>query len=146
MRYQIIRSICAVSLTFLLLSPSSRAAETEAAKEMKMKLQTVTGELAAACKEDLKTYCNSVTTGEARIAFCMLAHEDKISTKCSDALAGVADKIDAKMSKMVRLSLACEGDLNKNCDAVRAGKGRLVQCIRDHKGTLSEACKAELGE
>jgi Golgi apparatus protein 1 len=104
------------------------------------------GGLAAACKEDLQTYCANVTAGEARIAFCMLAHEDKISAKCVDALVDVADKIEMKMSKLVRLSLACEDDLNKNCDAVRAGKGRLVQCIRDQKDRLSDGCKAELGE
>jgi len=145
MRCQITRSIYAVSLSFLLLSPPLRA-ETEAAKGMKMKVEAVAGELAAACKEDLQTYCANVTAGEARIAFCMLAHEDKISTKCVDALVDVADKIEMKMSKLVRLSLACEDDLNKNCDAVRAGKGRLVQCIRDQKDRLSSSCKAELGE
>jgi hypothetical protein len=140
-----ILSICVVSLTSLLLS-SPLSAETEAAKEMKMKVEAVGGQLAAACKEDLKTYCSHVTAGEARVAFCMLAHEDKISTNCVDAIVDVADKIEMKMSKLVRLSLACEDDLNKNCDAVRAGKGRLIQCIRDQKDKLSGACRTELSE
>jgi hypothetical protein len=102
--------------------------------------------LKTACQDDLKTYCSNVTAGEARIAFCMLAHEDKISDKCVDGVFAVVDELELKMSKLARMAVACEEDLNKKCASARAGNAQLIQCLLNQKEQLSPLCRAELGK
>jgi hypothetical protein len=113
---------------------------------LKAKAETVAAELKSACEDDFKTHCASVTAGEARIVFCMLANEDKISAKCVDAVIGIADRIELRMSKLVRTAQACEKDINKSCNAVKAGDGRLMQCVRDNQDKLSSACRIAIKE
>jgi hypothetical protein len=70
--------------------------QSGASGQFKAKAEAVVAKLKAACESDLKTYCSNVTAGEARTVFCMLAHEDKISEGCVDAVFDVADQIDIK--------------------------------------------------
>jgi hypothetical protein len=144
MRYYSTLSACALSISVLFSQTAT--AQINAMSQLKAKAETIVAELKSACEEDFKSYCANVTTGEARIVFCMLANEDKISSKCVDAVIGVADRIEMKMSKLVRTAQACETDINKSCNAVRAGDGRLMQCIRDHQDKLSSACGIAIKE
>lgn len=121
-------------------------AQTDFQKQIKAKGEAVANELKISCDDDLKKYCSQVTPGEARTVFCMLAHEDRISDRCTDAVVDLADKIELKMSKLARAAIACEDDLKRECDPIRAGRGRLVQCMRDHKDKLSALCQSELIE
>jgi hypothetical protein len=38
------------------------------------------------CAKELGTYCKAVDPGEGRIAACLYAHDDKISTQCAVAV------------------------------------------------------------
>lgn len=121
-------------------------AQSDLRSKVKVKAEAVVAKLKTACESDLKTYCSNVTAGEARTVFCMLAHEDKISDACVDAVFEVADQIDAKMSKLVRTANACEGEAKMHCEDVRARKGRLIQCIRDRQDKFSAECKTAIKE
>ena len=126
-----ILSACALSA--FLLSPHSATAERKISDELAARAETVEIALKSACEDDLKNYCSNVTPGEARIAFCIIAHEDKISEKCRDAAVFVADKIEIKMNKLVRKADMCRDDFRKACNGVSAGDGQLLKCIRDHQ-------------
>jgi hypothetical protein len=128
------------------LSSADVTAQPDAMSRLKAKAEAVATELKSACEDDFKKHCADVTAGEARIVFCMLANEDKITDKCVDAVIGIADRIELKMSKLVRTAQACETDINKSCNAVTAGDGRLMQCIRDNQSKLSSACSIVIKE
>ena len=83
MRCPIIRPIYAVSLSFLLLSPPLRA-ETEAAKEMKVKVEAVAGGLA--CEDDLNKNCNTIRAGKGRLVQCIRDQKDRLSDSCKAEL------------------------------------------------------------
>lgn len=138
--------LTASALSIVFLSSGSTTAQTDAMGRLKAKAEAVVAELKSACEDDFKNYCSGVTAGQARIVFCMLANEDKISDKCVDAVIGIADRIELKMSKLVRTAQACETDINKSCNAVKAGEGRLLQCIRANQEKLSNACRIAIKE
>jgi hypothetical protein len=123
---------------------SAAMAQSDLASQFKARAEAVVGKLKTACADDVKAHCADVTAGEAHTVFCMLAHEDKLSDRCVDAVFDIADQIDVKMSKLVRTADACEGEVDKNCKDAKAGNGRLMQCIRDQQDKFSGACKTAL--
>jgi hypothetical protein len=40
----------------------------------------------------------------------------------------------------------CKADIEKFCKDVKPGQGRIVQCMRQHEGELSSACKNHIAE
>lgn len=45
----------------------------------------------------------------------------------------------------VILAEACRADIDKFCKGVKGGDGRVHECLRKHRGELTDACrKAEL--
>ena len=53
----------------------------QAQSPLETRLSEATRKIEAACSEDLKKYCSTVTPGEGRLLLCIEAHEDKISAK-----------------------------------------------------------------
>jgi hypothetical protein len=135
-------TICGFALAVTISSPAR--AETDIAKKAIAKAEAAMAQVEAACEADLDKYCKSVTPGEGRIALCMMAHEDKISDACFDALLRVADGIDLAVSNLERAADACDGDIDKFCASVEPGEGRLVQCLIDKKSQLSTQCLGEV--
>jgi golgi apparatus protein 1 len=43
----------------------------------------------------------------------------------------------------VLLAEACRGDVDKICAKVEAGEGRVHECLREHRGQLTEPCRKE---
>ena len=144
MRYGSALSAIVLSISFLFSQAPS--AQADAMSLLRAKAEAVVTELKSACAVDFKKHCGNVTAGEAHIVFCVLANEDQISDECTDAVLGVAERIETNMSRLVRTAQACESDINKSCNAVRAGGGRLLKCIRDHRDELSTACSSAINE
>jgi hypothetical protein len=132
-------STCA--LTTLLLTPHAAKADANLTDQLRARAATVVTTLKTACEEDLKNYCSKLTPGDAHIAYCMLAYEDKVSDKCANAVLSVADQIELKMSKLARVAETCKEDIKKACET--AGVGNLMACLRDHQDKLSAACKLD---
>jgi Cysteine rich repeat len=135
-------TICAVALALGGASPAQ--AETDIAKKAIAKAEAAMAKVEAACEEDFEKYCKSVTHGEGRIALCMMAHEDKITDACFEALLSVADGIDLAVSNLERAADACAGDIDKLCASIEPGEGRIVQCLIDNKPALSTQCGGEI--
>jgi hypothetical protein len=139
----IVYVLAAISVIGQLLGSAARA-ETQIAKDVADKAEAAVEKVLAACEPDLKSFCTTVTPGEGRLALCLMAHEDKISGTCYDALLGVAEGIDLAISNVDRAAKACGPDIKKHCSTVEAGQGRIAQCLIDKKSELSTACSAEV--
>ncbi len=75
-----LRLLAKVALLPLGVTISSIAyAQTDMMNAILERLTAGIQKLEAACGEDIKKYCSTVTPGEGRIVHCMQAHEDKIS-------------------------------------------------------------------
>ena len=135
-------TICGFALALAISSPAR--AETDIAKKAIAKAEAAMAKVEAACEADLDKYCKSVTPGEGRIALCLMAHEDKISYACFDALLSVADGIELAVSNLERAADACAGDIDKLCASIEPGEGRIVQCLIDKKPELSTQCSGEV--
>lgn len=108
------------------------------------------------CAADIKTFCKDTGAGEGRIAACLtkrLRSEKqgnvvgrKVSNKCAKDLA--AFKIDraSSINKDIPLARACKDDVGKFCSAKSdaAQPGSVLECLRDKKGKLNAACRAEV--
>jgi Cysteine rich repeat len=91
------------TLTFCLCVVAGNVhAQTEVAKKAQERLSAAVEKLQTACGDDLKKYCSTVTPGEGRLLFCMMAHEDKISAKCDYALYSAARNLDRAIDYVER--------------------------------------------
>lgn len=123
---------------------SSASAQTDIAKKAMEKAHVAWAKIQNSCNADAKSFCNTVTPGDGRMIFCMLAHEDKISDKCADTLLEVSDNIQLAVSNIARAAEACSQDIDKVCNGVEAGGGRVAQCLIDNQPKLSSPCRAEV--
>jgi Golgi apparatus protein 1 len=143
-RHEFFQSLPAFTISLLALLAGPAKAETQFAKDAIAKAEAAVAQLKTACAPDVKSYCSTVTPGEGRLALCMMAHEDKISDACYDAMLTVAEGVDLAVSKVQRAAVACASDIDRSCATVDAGEGRLVQCLIDKKAELSAPCRAEV--
>ena len=63
------------------ISPRCEYALYDAAAKLEDFAAAVTY-LAAACDEDLDTYCSEVEMGEGRVGMCLLEHKEEVSEDC----------------------------------------------------------------
>lgn len=96
-------------------------------------------QLQAACGEELRNFCSTVTPGEGRLLLCMQAHEDKLGRGCEMALLETSRSIGSAISRVERFAEACWNDIQTYCSA--AG-GSVMQCVVDNRSSLSRQCQA----
>ena len=87
-----------------------------------------------ACRADVEKLCKGVQPGGGRIAMCMKQHESELSPGCREAIAGAKKQIE-------EFAEACKPDAEKFCKGVQPGQGRIANCLSEHKGELSAACR-----
>jgi len=86
------------------------------------------------CAEDAAKLCKGVQQGEGRVAKCLKEHASELSPACKQNVAELKAKVqDFKQ--------ACETDAKTLCKDTRPGGGRILQCLKQHEGELSPACK-----
>lgn len=98
----------------------------------------------ASCAGDIANYCSTVTPGGGRIALCLEAHEDKISSKCFWSILEVAQGVAGAESNLEYAAKICQADIAKHCASIVPGEGRIAQCIADNEGKLTPDCATEL--
>jgi Skp family chaperone for outer membrane proteins len=86
------------------------------------------------CAEDAARLCNGVQQGEGRVAKCLKEHSNELSPACKDNIREMKEEIQ-------NFKEACKDDAKKLCKDERPGGGRILQCLKQHEGELSPACK-----
>jgi Cysteine rich repeat len=116
-------------------------AQTAVADRMRERLAAAVQKIQAGCAADLAKFCSDVTPGEGRVIFCMMAHEDKISTKCDYTLYSAARNISRALDLIEQAADVCWPDIEKYCANIPEGGGRIAQCLIDKKNMLGHDCQ-----
>ena len=128
-------------LTLLAVSSAGAvSAQTSIGKTLLDKLNARVEKLESVCAQDIKKYCSKVTRGEGRMVYCMQAHEDKISTKCSFELGEAAASIQTAADALKDGVIACKAEINGVCGKIKPGEGRIATCLLENKSTASAGC------
>jgi hypothetical protein len=100
--------------------------------------------LESACASDIKKYCRTVTPGEGRMIYCMEAHEDKISAKCTFELGDAAASVQTTADALKDAVIACKAEISGVCGKTVPGQGRIAACLLASKSTASTGCAEAL--
>jgi len=102
--------------------------------------------LKTGCGAEIKKFCSKITPGEGRMVACLYSNGDKVSGKCAFAVYDAMEQFDAIMDALAYLArnTSCRSDINQYCSNVPAGGGLLYRCVRKHKATLTNECRAVL--
>ena len=130
-----------ISVCLPLVVAGNVHAQTAVADKVSERLEAAVQKLRAACGDDITKYCSSVTPGEGRLLYCMIAHEDKISTRCDYALYSAARNLDRAIDFVEEAADACWSDIQKLCADVPEGGGHVAQCLISKKSTVSADCQ-----
>ena len=121
-------------------------AQSDIARKLEARLDAAGQKIIAGCQNDVKTFCGNVTPGDGRIMMCMMAHEDKISTKCDYALYEASRNLDRALGRIEQIADACWDDVAKMCANVPEGGGRIAGCLLQNKDKASRRCQATLAK
>ena len=127
-----------------MLSAGSVSAQTDLGKTILEKLTSRVAKLESACAADIKKYCKTVTPGEGRMIYCMQAHEDKISVKCSFELGEAATSVQTAADALKDAVIACKAEITGVCGKTVPGQGRIAACLLANKSTASSGCAEAL--
>jgi hypothetical protein len=124
----------------IILSVGSASAQTNPGKTIVEMLTAKITKLENACASDIKKYCKDVTPGEGRVIYCMQAHEDKISPKCTYELEEAAASLQATADLLKDGVIACKAEITGVCGKIQPGQGRIAACLIAYKSTASKDC------
>jgi cysteine rich repeat protein len=111
---------------------------------LETRLLEATSKIEAACGDDLKKYCSTVTSGEGRLLLCIEAHEDKITAKCDFALFQAERNLERALDRVEQIADACWNDIEKHCSQLPEGGGRIAVCLMSNRTSLTPACQTEI--
>jgi cysteine rich repeat protein len=94
---------------------------------------------AQACQADVERLCPGIKAGPERHA-CMQQHKDQVSPECREFFSEAMER-RGEMQDAMR---DCQGDAQKFCKGVKPGEGRVLDCLKQHQGELSQACGARV--
>lgn len=135
-----------VAITILVALPTvSASAQTTVSQKVAARLAAAAEKIKAGCAEDLSKYCGTVTPGQGRTLFCMMAHEDKLSEKCELVLYSASRKMERSLTYLSDAADACWNDIEKHCANISAGGGRIGQCLIDNSNSVTKACRTAIG-
>lgn len=98
------------------------------------------------CDDDRNKYCPGLEKGSQKAFMCMMAYEDKISSKCKQGVAEAAMAMRMGAAAINYSISACETDADKFCLDVEPGEGRLLACLKKNKAQVSKQCITALKE
>ena len=124
----------------VILSFGPASAQTNIGKTIIDKLTARITKLENSCAADIRKYCKDVTPGEGRMIYCMQAHEDKISAKCSYELSETAESAQATSDLLKAGVIACKAEIAGVCGKIQPGQGRVAACLIANKSTASKDC------
>lgn len=103
-------------------------------------------ELAVACKEDADKFCNdeNLYPEPGAVITCLREVKDKLSETCKEEITMTQLEAAEDMAMDVMLSEMCQKDADTLCSDVKPGGGRIQECLRDKRASLSWDCQEEL--
>lgn len=122
------------------------SAQSAVSENVHERLAAAVQKLQGECAADLSKFCNTVTPGEGRQFFCMMAHEDKISTKCDHALYNASRNMGRALMLIEQAADMCWQDIEKYCADIPEGGGRIAQCLVNKKSSLDHDCQTALDQ
>lgn len=137
-------SVVALAAGLMTLAASIANAQSDRAAQLQARIMAGVKKLEAGCGADVKKFCSSVTPGEGRLFFCILAHEDKLSTKCDYALFEASRNLERALDRVELAADACWNDIEKHCAGIPEGGGRIMQCLAGKKASVSAACRTAI--
>jgi len=96
------------------------------------------------CKKDLQSFCKDVTPGEGRIAACLYAYSDKLSSQCVQTLYENPDALEEASQAVNNLLKECGEDITQFCGDVPTGKGLILPCLKKNNKKISRRCRAAM--
>jgi Cysteine rich repeat len=127
-----------LSLIFSLATATAHTQDIE--KTAQAKLAAAAAKMESTCGDEVKKFCSTVTPGEGRMVFCLMAHEDKLSPACTIEMHQAAMNVQMLAGLLKDATTLCRGDLGKVCGQTQAGHGRLIQCLMTNKAKVSNEC------
>lgn len=134
----------ALLVSAISLSPSRSEAQTPVAENAKARVAAALTKIQAGCAGDIAKFCSSVTPGEGRLIFCMMAHEDKISEKCDYTLYDASRNLGRALDLVEQAADVCWPDIEKHCANAPAGGGHIAQCLLANKANVASDCRTAL--
>lgn len=138
----------AVALAMVLFAglPAQAQEATEARAKFTKMMDEIIDYVQDNCEADAREFCSKVTPGEGRLLMCALAHEDKISDGCGEAIFDAMVELGDTVNFMQLAVDDCEADIEKACADVEPGEGRIAQCLINNKAKISASCQEAVAE
>jgi hypothetical protein len=92
------------------------------------------------CAKEIKTHCSKVTPGNGRIALCLLAYENKLSSRCDNAVFYAASELGKLLQARAAVVSVCEPDARRLCPGVQIGGGNVLACLTKAEKVVSANC------
>ncbi len=96
------------------------------------------------CADERAAYCRAAMPTDSRLALCLYAHEDKLSTQCGIAVYGGIVGLHLSLNALSTYAKSCRSDLLKFCATIKWGEGRLYDCLTENNETLTLECRIAL--
>ena len=96
------------------------------------------------CSKEIRTYCSKVTPGHSRTVACLIAYEDRISPRCRLTAYLASGNLNSRLKQLNAMSKTCSSDILQYCSQVPPGGGRIYDCIKKNRATLTDDCRAGL--
>ena len=127
--FQLLLSVGLLSFaTMLAVGAGSQTANAQAA-------------LAVDCANDLRTFCSNVSPGNDRLGACLISYEDKIKPRCRLTAYLASGKLSHRARGLQGLAKICSSDIMQYCSNLAAGGGRIADCLKKNKATLTDGCR-----
>jgi hypothetical protein len=91
------------------------------------------------CAADAAKLCAGMQPGGGAMGKCLQEHSNDLSPECKETMG----KMKGKMQDFKQ---ACKDDAAKLCKDTKPGGGKIVQCLKQHEGDLSAACKDAMAQ
>ena len=93
------------------------------------------------CAGELQTFCSKVRPGGNRLVACLIAFEDKVSPRCRLTAYLASGNLGNRMKELQSMAKVCSSDILQYCSKVPAGGGRIYDCLKGNKATLTDECR-----
>ncbi len=93
------------------------------------------------CAAEIAANCSTVLPGASRIVACLIAHENKATPRCRLTAYLASGDLDQRLIALRGPATTCSADILQYCSKVQPGGGRIYDCLKSNKASLTDACR-----